>query len=48
MALSDDMAELLSLFEKHEVEYVLVGGYAVNDYGYIRSTQDIDLLVILR
>jgi len=45
MALSDDMAELLSLFEKHEVEYVLVGGYAVNYYGYIRSTQDIDLLV---
>ena len=29
MFFSDDMKELLRLFEKHEVEYVLVGGFAV-------------------
>lgn len=31
--------------ERHEVEYVLVGGFAVNFYGYIRTTQDINILV---
>jgi len=39
------MTELLELFEKHRVLYVVVGGYAVNFYGYVRTTQDIDLLV---
>lgn len=39
------MTELLELFEKHHVLYVVVGGYAVNFYGYVRTTQDIDLLV---
>ena len=29
----------------HRVEFVLVGGHAVNYYGYVRTTQDIDLLV---
>ena len=40
-----DMRELLRLFHQHEVEYVLVGGFAVNYYGYVRATQDIDFLV---
>ena len=40
-----DMRELLRLFEEHGVEYVLVGGFAVNYYGYVRATQDIDFLV---
>lgn len=45
MLFSPDTKDLLELFERHEVRYVLVGGYAVNYYGYIRATQDIDLLV---
>jgi predicted nucleotidyltransferase len=39
------MKDLLVIMERHEVEYVLVGGFAVNFYGYIRTTQDIDILV---
>ena len=27
------------------MKYVLVGGYAVNYYGYVRTTQDIDFLI---
>jgi hypothetical protein len=30
-----DMKDLLRLFDEHEVEYVLVGGFAVNYYGYV-------------
>jgi len=43
--LSDDMKELLSLFRHQGVRYVVVGGHAVNYYGYVRATQDIDVLV---
>mgnify|MGYP001381804718 CR=1 FL=1 len=45
MLFSKDMVDLLEIFERIGVQYVLVGGYAVNYYGYIRTTQDIDLLV---
>lgn len=39
------MRDLLRFFESHSVRYVIVGGFAVNYYGYVRTTQDIDLLV---
>ena len=42
---SNDMIQLMKLFRDHGVEYLLVGGYAVNYYGYARATQDLDLLV---
>ena len=45
MQFSEDMKALLSLFEKHRVRYVLVGGHAVNYYGYVRTTQDMNVLV---
>ena len=45
MFFSDDMRDLLELFETHGVRYMLIGGFAVNFYGYMRTTQDIDLLV---
>ena len=45
MILTEDMKDLLTLFGEHRVRYVLVGGFAVNYYGYVRTTQDIDLLV---
>ena len=35
--------EALKLLVKHEVEFILVGGVAVNFYGYSRSTGDIDI-----
>lgn len=40
------MKDLISLFHKHDVAYALVGGYAVNYYGYTRMTQDIDFLLL--
>lgn len=43
---SPDMRELLELFDSHQVRYALVGGFAVNYYGYVRATQDVDLLVL--
>lgn len=45
MFFSQDMKELVEFFEKYNVEYLVVGGFAVNFYGYVRTTQDIDLLV---
>jgi hypothetical protein len=42
----DLMDSLIKLFEKNKVKYVIVGGFAVNFYGYDRMTQDIDLLVV--
>jgi predicted nucleotidyltransferase len=46
MQLSTDMKRLLELFREFEVQYALVGGHAVNYYGYVRATQDMDLLVL--
>jgi len=34
---------LLSVFQKHKVDYLIVGGFAVNRYGYSRATGDLDL-----
>jgi len=45
MLFTRDMKELVDLFVKHDVEYMLVGGFAVNLYGYMRMTQDIDFLI---
>ena len=33
------------MLNEHQVEYLLVGGYAVGYYGYPRATADIDLWV---
>ncbi len=37
--------EILELFNKEEVRYLLIGGYAVNVYGYHRTTGDMDLWI---
>ena len=46
MFFSADMKTLLGLFEEHGVHYALVGGHAVNYHGYVRATQDMDVLVL--
>jgi predicted nucleotidyltransferase len=43
--LDPDFKAFLSLLERHDVEYLLIGGYAVNYYGYVRYTGDIDIFV---
>ncbi|POS01231.1 hypothetical protein Q361_11232 [Flavobacterium croceum DSM 17960] len=40
-----DFLEFLQLLDKHEVDYLLVGGYAVILHGYGRSTGDMDLWI---
>lgn len=43
MNIQPDFKELLKLLEKHKVEYMIIGGYAVAFYGYPRFTKDIDI-----
>ena len=43
--LPQDFKEFLKLLEKNEVEYLLVGGYAVGFHGYPRPTGDIDFWI---
>ena len=45
MKIPDDIQELLKLFKKHKVCFLLVGGYAVSAHSTPRYTEDIDLLV---
>lgn len=45
MDLNRDFREFIELLNEHNVEYVLVGGYAVILHGYPRYTGDIDFLV---
>jgi len=42
---SPDFRELLTLLNKNKVRYLVAGGYAVNFYGYIRNTGDIDIWI---
>jgi hypothetical protein len=41
----DDLLQLLKRFAQEQVEYVLVGGHAVRLNGYVRGTEDIDILL---
>ena len=45
MLTSSDFRELLNLFEKHKVRYLVVGGYAVMKYSEPRFTKDLDILI---
>jgi hypothetical protein len=45
MEIQQDFKELLELFNKHKVEYVVVGGYALAFHGAPRYTGDMDILV---
>jgi len=45
MEIPKDFKELLALFDARNVEYLIVGGYALAFYGAPRFTGDIDLLV---
>ena len=41
----DDVKHLATLLNDAGVEYALVGGYAISAHGFIRMTEDIDILV---
>ena len=45
MLTSQDFRELLKIFEKHKVRYLIVGGYAVMKYSEPRFTKDLDIFI---
>lgn len=45
MEIQSDFRDLLELFNKNKVEYVIVGGYALAFHGAPRYTGDLDIFV---
>jgi hypothetical protein len=45
MFIVKDQIDLLSAFNEHKVEYLVVGGHAVNAYTQARFTKDLDVLI---
>lgn len=41
-----DYIDMLKCLNKAGVDYMLVGGWAVNMYGYIRATVDLDIWIL--
>jgi hypothetical protein len=41
--LPPDFREFLKLLNSSSVEYLVIGGYAVNYYGFPRATADLDI-----
>jgi predicted nucleotidyltransferase len=41
----DEISRVLASFEKEGLEYVLIGGTALNLHGIIRATEDIDVFI---
>ena len=44
--LPPDFKEFLKLLNENKVKYLLIGGYAVNYYGYVRATADLDIWIL--
>jgi len=42
-----DFKEFLKLLNENKVEYLLIDGYAVNYYGYVCPTGDMDIWISL-
>ena len=45
MIFENDYDKTIQCFNKSNVDYMIVGGYAVNFHGYSRSTTDLDIWV---
>ena len=45
LPLPPDFKDFLQLLNSEQVEYLLVGGYAVGHYGYPRTTGDMDIWI---
>jgi len=45
--LPQDFKEFLRLLNAHQVEYLLIGGYAVGYFGYPRATADMDIWIAM-
>lgn len=42
---SQDFKEFVELLNRHEVEYLIIGGYALGIHGYPRYTGDLDVWI---
>ena len=47
MKMSADFADFLRLLTAKGVDYLIIGGYAVGHYGYVRNTGDFDIWIRL-
>ena len=45
VATADDLLTIIESFNKHSVNYILIGGFALQFHGHSRATEDIDFLV---
>lgn len=45
MFVNSDFSELLNLFKKNNVRYLVIGGYAFIQYAEPRLTEDLDVLI---
>ena len=45
MYLTQDYQDIITLFNKHNVKYLIAGAYAMSKVGYSRSTYDIDIWI---
>ena len=43
---SGDRFRLIDVLVKHEVPFVIVGGHAVAFHGYVRATEDTDIVFL--
>ena len=43
--LEKDIIDFIELCNKHNIKYLVIGGYAVSIHGYPRSTKDIDVCI---
>ena len=43
----EELFKKLSMeFERAKIPFLLIGGYAVNAYGYSRTTRDVDFMIV--
>jgi phage replication-related protein YjqB (UPF0714/DUF867 family) len=47
IVLPPDFKEFLSLLKDKNIQYLLIGGYAVGYHGYPRSTNDMDIWIAI-
>lgn len=43
--MTDQINNIFSIFFKFKVKYIVIGGFAVNLYGYTRNTADLDIYI---
>ena len=43
--LPDHFRDFVVQLNNHQVEYLIIGGYAVGSYGHVRGTNDLDIFI---